>query len=214
MKVCLRKVLGRAQLSTDELRTVFAEVEANLNSRPLTYEYDEVSAEMLTPSHLVYGRRITTLPDSSEIEDSELGKNSGRESSIARFKYLSTILEHLWSRWRREYLTNLREFHKVGVSEKGLPLVRSGDVVIVYDQGKKRGEWKTGIVKELILGRDGVVRGARVLVMTNGRPCQHLYPVEVRDMDEVERNSDEKEVGRGKRRAAIDARWKTKAMLS
>ena len=76
VKVSLRKVLGNSMLTFDELRTVLVEVEANLNARPLTYEYDEVSDEVLTPSHLVYGRRITTLPDSTEVEVSDLEQDS------------------------------------------------------------------------------------------------------------------------------------------
>ena len=187
-KACLRKVLGRARLTFDELRTVLVEVEANLNTRPLTYQYDEVSAEVLTPSHLMHGRRITSLPDGH----GDKGESSNRSNSIARFKYLSTILEHFWNRWKKEYLTNLREFHKVGVSEKGSALVKPGDVVIVFEQGKKRGEWKTGVVQELIKGKDEVARGARVCVMTNGRrqvlsrSVQHLYPVEIREGEEMD----------------------------
>ena len=217
-KACLRKVLGRARLTFDELRTVLVEVEATLNTRPLTYEYEEVSSEVLTPSHLVYGRRITSLPDGQLVT----GKDSTKNNTIARFKYLSTILGHFWNRWKREYLTNLREFHKVGVSEKGSALVKPGDVVIVFEQGKKRGEWKTGVVQELIRGDDEVVRGVRVCTMTNGRrqvinrPVQHLYPVEVKDLEEVKldvRPEGEGVKEREKRSAAVDARWKTKAML-
>ncbi|XP_046861952.1 uncharacterized protein LOC124455325 [Xenia sp. Carnegie-2017] len=146
------------------------EVEANLNSRPLTYEYEEVNSEVLTPAHLVYGRRIVTLPDSKDSKINDLGQDSTRTNTRTRFKHLSAILEHFWSRWKREYLTNLREFHK----------------------GKKRGEWKTGVIQELICGKDKVVRGARVCVMTNGRrqvlnrAIQHLYPVEVKDESKVE----------------------------
>ena len=52
-KRCLGKVLGNARLNADELLTVLMELEATLNSRPLTYDYDELGAEMLTPSHLI-----------------------------------------------------------------------------------------------------------------------------------------------------------------
>ncbi|KAL9955946.1 hypothetical protein ACROYT_G037352 [Oculina patagonica] len=60
-KRCLRKVLGNAKLNANELLTVLTEVEATMNSRPLAYEYDELGAEMLTPSHLIYGRRLLSF---------------------------------------------------------------------------------------------------------------------------------------------------------
>ena len=63
VKDCLRETLGNARLSYEELLTVLAEGECTLNARPLTYEYNEVYGEVLTPSHLIYGRRIKSLPD-------------------------------------------------------------------------------------------------------------------------------------------------------
>ena len=36
-KLCLKKVMGKALLTFDELRTVITEIENSLNSRPLTY---------------------------------------------------------------------------------------------------------------------------------------------------------------------------------
>ena len=55
MKRTLRKVLGKAILTYQELETVLTEVEGNLNNRPLTYEYEVVGEEMLIPNHLLYG---------------------------------------------------------------------------------------------------------------------------------------------------------------
>ena len=63
VKRCLRKVLGNAGLTFDELFTVLVEVEETLNSRPITYEYDETGEVVLTPSHLLFGRRVKTMPD-------------------------------------------------------------------------------------------------------------------------------------------------------
>ena len=44
-----------------------------------------------------------------------------------------------------------------------------------------RGKWKLGIVENLIVGRDGTVRGAKLRVSTGHleRPIQHLYPLEL-----------------------------------
>ena len=56
-----------------------------------------------------------------------------------------------------------------------------GDVVIIKGEEKNRGLWKPGIVDELITGRDGVVRGAKLRAGRSyqERPVQHLYPVEL-----------------------------------
>ena len=59
----LRKILGQAKFSYDELNTALIEVEAIVNSRPLTYITSDDLEEPLTPSHLIIGRRILSLPD-------------------------------------------------------------------------------------------------------------------------------------------------------
>ena len=53
----LKKSLRNARLTHEEAMTSLIEVEGVLNSRPLTYVYDEID-EPLTPSHLIMGRRI------------------------------------------------------------------------------------------------------------------------------------------------------------
>ena len=220
VKACLRKVLGNARLSFDELFTVLVEVEGTLNSRPLTYEYDEVEHEVLTPSHLIFGRRIKSMPD--EIaEDPEDNENS----VSARFRYLTVKLAHFWNRWRKEYLANLREFHraKVGRADRE---VQTGDVVTVFEENKKRGEWKMAVVESLIKGKDNVVRGADLRFIAKGkpvhisRPVQKLYPIEVKgtiQWDNTVRGTPKRvaeQVGRNPSRiAALDSRWKTKQML-
>ena len=101
-KQCLKRTLGNARLSFDELSTLLTEVESMLNSRPLTYEYSEVDEEMLMLSHLICGRRIKTLPD----EIVELDDALNDESFSTRFKYPSTKSAHFWNQWRNEYLAN------------------------------------------------------------------------------------------------------------
>ena len=92
----------------EEMATLLAEIECTLNSRRLKYEYNEVGEEVLKPSHLIYGRRIITLPEGGAEPDDAINI----DNCSARFKYLSTRLSHFWNRWRKEYLANLREFHK------------------------------------------------------------------------------------------------------
>ena len=178
VKRCLHKVLGNARLTFDELFTVLIKVEGTLNSRPLTYDYQEEGEEILTPSHLIFGRRIKTMPD-EVIEDEEEG-----ESRYTRgFRYLSARLAHFWNRWC-EYLTNLREFHRNKVSDDAKP-VQVGDVVTGYEENKRR-EWKMAVVESLIKGKDEVVRGANIWVIAKGKPMRmstpvlRLYPIDLR----------------------------------
>ena len=73
-KSTLKKVLGRTFISLISLQTIIVEIEAVLNDRPLTYVSSDMSdPEPLTPAHLLYGRRIISLPyprmDKDENDD-------------------------------------------------------------------------------------------------------------------------------------------------
>uniref|UniRef100_A0A1X7U6J8 DUF5641 domain-containing protein n=1 Tax=Amphimedon queenslandica TaxID=400682 RepID=A0A1X7U6J8_AMPQE len=72
-------------------------------------------------------------------------------------KYLKTILNHFWSRWRREYLTELREGHRRICPDESS--ITTEDVVIVYDD-THRGLWRLGVVEKTPRGKDNVMRRA------------------------------------------------------
>ena len=59
--------------------------------------------------------------------------------------------------------------------------LKEGDVVIIKSEERNRNKWKLGIVEDLIAGRDGVVRVARLRAGKNHleRAVQHLYPLEL-----------------------------------
>jgi hypothetical protein len=62
-KTTLKKILGRSYITDGMLQTIIVEIEATLNDRPLTYVSSEFELEdVVTPAHLLYGRRVTTLP--------------------------------------------------------------------------------------------------------------------------------------------------------
>ena len=226
---CLRRFAARRGTPTlivsDNAKTFKAS--EKLLRRPLTYDYDELGAEMLTPSHLIYGRRLLSLPEMrNDEEESETGL-------LKRFRYLAKLRIHFWKRWRREYLTDLREHHRG--KKESQNKVSIGDVVLVHEDNTKRSNWKMGKVLEQIVGKDGVVRGAKLRLITKGKPfivnraVQKLYPLEVSSaLKEVSENEsgqrDANPVGNAgrqvvlrreipRRAAALDSRWKTQAML-
>ena len=80
-KNTLKKSLGRAFITLLELQTLTVEIEGILNDGPLTYVSSDIQDdEPLTPSHLLHGRRITSLPypaiDEAELVDPDYGDHS------------------------------------------------------------------------------------------------------------------------------------------
>ena len=76
MKRCLRKLVGQAKLTYEELLTGVMEVELILNSRPLTYMSARDLDEPITPSHLILGRRLLNLPDCLCVNQEDEDYNS------------------------------------------------------------------------------------------------------------------------------------------
>jgi hypothetical protein len=102
----VRKVLSgilRSQHLTDELlSTLMCEVEAILNSRPLTYVSDcAEDLDVLTPNHLLLLRSgPTTHPDKFVKKDLYVHQ---------RWRQSQYLADEFWRRWLREYLPQLQE---------------------------------------------------------------------------------------------------------
>ena len=109
LKSGLKKTIGQAKLTQDELATVVAEAKMILNCRLISYVSTEDLEEPLTPAHLIIGRRINALPDVDSRLDEDLRISQNDLSRRAR--HLNMILGHFWKRWRKEYLLELRNAH-------------------------------------------------------------------------------------------------------
>ena len=90
-KRCLRKTLGRASLTYDELLTLVVKTEAVLNSRPLSYISSDDLEEPLTPSHLLIGYRVLSLPDPSKDIDPNYQESAS--SFTCRMKQAAKVSE-------------------------------------------------------------------------------------------------------------------------
>ena len=188
-KRCLRKIVGQAKFSYDEMHTAIVEIEAIINSRPLSFLNAEDTEEPLTPSHLLVGRRLLNLPDNlTHYVDKDPDFEVDSESVQKRVRHLANVLNHFWRRWTKEYLLELREAHRQRRQRADAPTadVKPGDIVLIHDQEHPRGFWKMGQVESLIVGRDGRVRGASLRLASKSphqkrlqRPLQLLYPLEI-----------------------------------
>ena len=82
------------------LQTIVVEVEALLNDRPLTYvSHDPEDPEPLTPSHLLSGRRITSLPYESHTIDEIMDPSYNEYSRLTKdARTQALLLQHFTSR--------------------------------------------------------------------------------------------------------------------
>ena len=181
-KRCLKKVLTNSRLTYEELMTVIQEIECVINNRPLTFLYEEVGDEVLTPNHLVFGRKLNL---EAIAEDS---RNREEVEVVKQHKHINMVLSHFRTRWKEEYLKDLREHHKVSKGN-GSVKIKRGDVVLIDDAPKSRILWKVGIIDEVNLSSDKEIRKATVRYKQNdvyksiNRPVNKLYPIECGDVN-------------------------------
>jgi hypothetical protein len=176
VKKTLKRVLGNSRLSMVELETVLIEVEAQVNSRPLTLiSSSSEDLAPLTPGHLAIGRNLQALPNvDQETCNTALGK---------RWRYQQRLLKEIWTRWTNEYLLELNVMKKWVDIQKN---VQVGDVVLIAEDNQPRREWLLGRVMDVHPGRDGLVRSV-TLKTPKGmrrRPIQRLRMLEAADEDQ------------------------------
>ena len=155
--------------------------------------------QVLTPNTIMWGQEAYTIED-IELDGDEVTKLHAR---------LNEKRQHVWQRWKKEYVHGLMESHRIKRSESDYPEI--GEVVLIIGDEKNRGEWKKGRVLKHIRGRDGVIRGVELLHKGNQiqRPIQLVCPLEIRSPPEVntEELAETRVQGRTveRRRAAVDA---------
>ena len=98
---------------------------------------------------------------------------------------MKLLIDNYWSRWTTEYLTQLREYQKIGENSR---LIEVGEMVVIFSHELKRNQWKIGKVVKLICGIDNVpillVQGERCNRYLK-RPVTKLYPLETKTIVDV-----------------------------
>ena len=171
VKKTLCKTLGRTTLSFEQLETVIIDIEKHLNNRPLTYlESDGGEEQVLTPNVLMWGQNAHRVEETEEDGD-EVSK---------LHKRLRETKQHVWRRWKHEYVHSLLESHRVNRKEAPVPDV--GEIVLVVGDERNLRKWKKGRVMRHIRGRDGVIRGVTLLHKGHHieRPLSLVCPLEIK----------------------------------
>ena len=119
-----------------------------------------------TPSHLLIGRHLCTLPDPVTCSgDLEFEGTNAMVDLSCRLRHLNLIVEHFWKRWRLEYLVGLRESHAYSLRpQNASSTLAPGDVV--HDSDQPMMQWWLGRIERLLEGSDGAVRAASLRVQS------------------------------------------------
>lgn len=168
-KFHVKRVMGNSHLTFEEITTLFSQIEAILNSRPLCPLSPSPDDFLyLSPGHFLIGRPLNALP-STNLEDLP-------QNRLQRYAQLEQIRQHFWRRWQREYISELQTRTKWKQDKTRLKV---GDLVLLCEDSLPPLCWRTGRVAKLFPGPDGIVRVADVQTTTGcyRRPLVRLCPL-------------------------------------
>ncbi|XP_013888252.1 uncharacterized protein LOC106535729 [Austrofundulus limnaeus] len=167
--------LTRQQTLDDEgLMTFFCIVEKIVNGRPLTkLSEDPRDGQPLTPNDLLLLRPECTLPPGHFVK---------QDLYRRRWRQVQYLADVFWSRWVKEYLPDLQQRQKWYHPSRNYKV---GDLVLILHESTPRSQWPLGLVTDVNIGTDGLVRSVQVKTLTGTytRPIHKLCLLEG-NMDE------------------------------
>lgn len=183
-KYHLRRVMGNASLTFEELNTLVKQAEAVLNSRPLSpMSNDPNDLQALTAGHFLIGRPLTSIPE-PDVQHQNF-------SFMKRWNLVQQLHQHFWARWSTEYLLQLQQ--RKSWTNRPTSVSR-GDLVLLKDDNLPPLKWRIGRIIQLHPGKDGITRVVTVKTQ-NGelkRATTRICPLPCESSD-VERHAAFKE---------------------
>lgn len=168
-KTSLSKTIGNARLSYEDYATVLAQVEANMNTRPLTpLSEDPDELDVLTPGHLLTGSSFAALPDPDYT--------NVPTNRLKHYQQLQQLVQQHWIRWKKEYLTELNSQRR----KSSTPVdIFVGQLVLVQEDSKPSIAWPLARILSIHPGEDKLVRVVTVktAVGTYTRSVSRIYPL-------------------------------------
>ncbi|XP_045769068.1 uncharacterized protein LOC123869982 [Maniola jurtina] len=182
----MKRTLAKHMLSDSQLTTVVKEIEAVINSRPLTCVDSELDIILKPADFLTLGSCITI---EGTVEDCLEKGTTIKVDLIKSWKRGLIIVREFKDMFVNRYLLSLRERYQHShkeprVTSKQSPAI--GQIVQIKGENKNRETWRVGKIVSLKEGSDGLCRVAIVKVGDKNftRSIAHLYPLEVQESEE------------------------------
>nr|CAH7745353.1 unnamed protein product [Callosobruchus chinensis] len=167
----LRRVLKDNHFTFEQFYTILVQVEAILNSRPISPLSESVEdLNPMTPSHFLVGRPLMAVPD-ADVSTVPVNR-------LSLYQHIQQLVQHIWSRWSKEYVSELQVRTKWKVNQHSL---QKGVLVLIKDDQQPPLRWKLGRVEEIHPGKDGIVRVATLRTHEGliRRSCSRICPLPV-----------------------------------
>ena len=102
-KSAIKKTLGKALITYDEMLTIVKQMQQIMNNRPLTYmSADPNELKPITPNHLIYGHELSMIP-TEVIETDTFDPTFAGNSKLEQIVFnRSKLIEHFRSRFYDE----------------------------------------------------------------------------------------------------------------
>lgn len=93
--------MGNALLTFEELYSLLTQIEAILNSRPLSpLSSHPLDLQPLIPAYFITGRTLTTIPCSD--------LTNINESRLFHYQRIQQMQQNFWRRWSKEFILELQ----------------------------------------------------------------------------------------------------------
>ena len=145
----------KTHLTRDEFYTLLQEAASVVNSTPL-YRSPEGADEpgAISPSMLLTLKSSLPSPPPEALSEADLNAYGKR-----RWRRVQHLADEFWRRWRDNYIQELTKRRKWSKSRRNL---EEDEVVLMKEKNAPRCQWRTAQVKQLIPGKDGLVRRVTV----------------------------------------------------
>ena len=158
-KLHIKKVFGSSVVTFEELSTLFCQIEAIMNSRPLApMSANDTDYTALTPAMLLTGKRHEHLP--IDAENVPTTPPLITDYPQKRWKFMTLLTKQWWSRWVTEYLPTLQTRSKWRSENPGTWAI--GDLVLVAEDNLTPMHWPLARITALYTGNDGHIRTVKV----------------------------------------------------
>ena len=156
VKRALSTAVGEQIMTFSEFQTYIFEAAQLVNQRPIGVNPSNPDdGTYICPNDLILGRASPSVPQ---------GPFKERCSQSHRLDFIQNLVNAFWKKWSRDVFPLLVPRPKWHTDKRDC---QKGDVVLIQDSNLVRGQWKRGIIIEVMPSKDGRVRRVRVECRTD-----------------------------------------------